>query len=156
MLSLLLIMEDAAMEFEKIVSIISGIMVILSFIGIFTGKGKQVLKALIEKKGTDKQQSDDIKEIKANVKEIINRLEPLEESAKQQNRNILKNIYYSYYHAKKIPLYERKTADSVYNVYVNELHGNSYATLLYNEICKWEITNDSDNDKEHNLNEDLD
>ena len=48
-------------------------------------------------------------------------------------------IYYKYQKDKRIPLYERKTADKTYHIYKTVFHGNSYASLLYKEICKWEI-----------------
>ena len=40
---------------------------------------------------------------------------------------------------KIIPLYERKTADSIYEIYSKKLHGNSYAKLIYDEIVSWDI-----------------
>ena len=63
----------------------------------------------------------------------------LEEVSMQQCRNTIKNIYYEYCITKKIPLYERKTADKTYRIYLEVFHCNSYASLLYDEICKWEI-----------------
>ena len=63
----------------------------------------------------------------------------LEEHSKQQCRDTIKDIYYRYYEKKKIPLYERKTADKTYDLYVHKFNGNSYVELLYSEIIKWEI-----------------
>lgn len=57
----------------------------------------------------------------------------------QQCRNIIKNIYYKYYKTGHIPMYERKTADATFKIYSDQLHGNSYAQLLYREICRLEI-----------------
>ena len=54
-------------------------------------------------------------------------------------RNVIKDIYYKYNKSQKIPLYERKMADSLYKIYSEQFHQNSYGQLLYQEICKWEI-----------------
>ena len=54
-------------------------------------------------------------------------------------RNVIKDIYYKYNKTQKIPLYERKMADSLYKIYSEQFHQNSYGQLLYQEICKWEI-----------------
>lgn len=97
---------------------------------------KKESKEIVEE---NKQQSDDITAIKADVEAILSKSGAFEEFTKQQCRNTIKNIYYKYYAKKKIPLYERKTVDKTYDLYVNKLKGNSYATLLYSEICKWEI-----------------
>ena len=54
-------------------------------------------------------------------------------------RSAIKDIYYRYNKTQKIPLYERKMADSLYKIYSEQFHQNSYGQLLYQEICKWEI-----------------
>ena len=54
-------------------------------------------------------------------------------------RSAIKDIYYKYNKTQKIPLYERKMADSLYKIYSEQFHQNSYGQLLYQEICKWEI-----------------
>ena len=54
-------------------------------------------------------------------------------------RSAIKDIYYKYNKTQKIPLYERKMADSLYKIYSEQFHKNSYGQLLYQEICKWEI-----------------
>lgn len=72
----------------------------------------------------------------------------IEEVSMQQCRNTIKNIYYKYYKTKKIPLYERKTVDKTYKIYSEVFHGNSYAALLYKEICKWEIEPSETDDPE--------
>ena len=59
--------------------------------------------------------------------------------ARDQCRNTIKDIFFRYCNIKKIPLYELKTADYTYTTYHNKLEANSYISLLYNEIKKWEI-----------------
>ena len=87
----------------------------------------------------NRQQSQDITEIKETVTEILGRLSAVEAVSKQSCRDTIKEIYYKYCTKKKIPLFERKTVDTTWNVYHNLFNGNSYAALLYEEIISWEI-----------------
>lgn len=86
-----------------------------------------------------KSSNNDITKIKESVEKISSVISVLEEHSKQQCRDTIKDIYYKYYEKKKIPLYERKTADKTYDLYVHKFNGNSYVELLYSEIIKWEI-----------------
>ena len=86
-----------------------------------------------------KSSNNDIAKIKESVEKISSVISVLEEHSKQQCRDTIKDIYYKYYKKKKIPLYERKTADKTYDLYVHKFNGNSYVELLYSEIIKWEI-----------------
>lgn len=97
-----------------------------------------------------KERAEEIKEIKVVLNCLDERIDDLDEKFNQvQNfcaedcRNEIKNIYYRYNTKRKIPLYERKMADSLYTIYSEEFHQNSYGKLLYEEICKWEIEEDS-------------
>ena len=86
-----------------------------------------------------KSNNNDIIKIKESVEKISSVISVLEEHSKQQCRDTIKDIYYRYYEKKKIPLYERKTVDKTYDLYVHKFNGNSYVELLYSEIIKWEI-----------------
>lgn len=87
----------------------------------------------------NKQQSQDISDIKDTVNSIAERLIAVEAVSKQSCRDTIKEIYYKYCERKKIPLFERKTVDTTWNIYHNYFNGNSYVSLLYEEITKWEI-----------------
>ena len=101
-----------------------------------TGLFKRNTKTLHEE---NEQQTKDIREIQNTLNLMMIKFSALEEVSMQQCRNTIKNIYYKYCTVKRIPLYERKTADKTYRIYTEVFHGNSYASLLYKEICKWEI-----------------
>lgn len=94
----------------------------------------------------DKKQTEEITEIKntlnnlaIKVDDLQKRFDIVEDFNAEICRNTIKNIYYQYNKTQKIPLYERKMADSLYKMYSEQFHQNSYGQLLYQEICKWEI-----------------
>ena len=94
----------------------------------------------------DKKQTEEITEIKDTLNKLTTKVDGLEKSSDVVEdfnaeicRNAIKDIYYKYNKTQKIPLYERKMADSLYKIYSEQFHQNSYGQLLYQEICKWEI-----------------
>ena len=94
----------------------------------------------------DKKQTEEITEIKDTLNKLTTKVDGLEKSSDVVEdfnaeicRNAIKDIYYKYNKTQKIPLYERKMADSLYKIYSEQFHQNSYGKLLYQEICKWEI-----------------
>lgn len=94
----------------------------------------------------DKKQTEEITEIKDTLNNLATKVDGLEKSSDVVEdfnaeicRNVIKDIYYKYNKTQKIPLYERKMADSLYKIYSEQFHQNSYGQLLYQEICKWEI-----------------
>ena len=94
----------------------------------------------------DKKQTEEITEIKDTLNNLTTKVDGLEKRfdvVEDFNaeicRNVIKDIYYKYNKTQKIPLYERKMADSLYKIYSEQFHQNSYGQLLYQEICKWEI-----------------
>lgn len=101
---------------------------------------------LEEIRKNDKKQTEEITEIKnalnnltTKVDGLQKRFDVVEDFNAEICRNTIKNIYYQYNKTQKIPLYERKMADSLYKMYSEQFHQNSYGQLLYQEICKWEI-----------------
>ena len=94
----------------------------------------------------DKKQTEEITEIKDTLNNLTTKVDGLEKRfdvVEDFNaeicRNVIKDIYYKYNKIQKIPLYERKMVDSLYKIYSEQFHQNSYGQLLYQEICKWEI-----------------
>lgn len=94
----------------------------------------------------DKKQTEEITEIKDTLNNLTTKVDSLEKRFDVVGdfnaeicRNTIKDIYYKYNKTQKIPLYERKMADSLYKIYSEQFHQNSYGQLLYQEICKWEI-----------------
>ena len=94
----------------------------------------------------DKKQTEEITEIKNTLNNLATKVDGLEKRFDvvedfnaEVCRNAIKDIYYKYNKTQKIPLYERKMADSLYKIYSEQFHQNSYGQLLYQEICKWEI-----------------
>ena len=101
---------------------------------------------LEEIRKNDKKQTEEITEIKNTLNNLTTKVDGLqkrfdvvEDFNAEICRNTIKNIYYQYNKTQKIPLYERKMADSLYKMYSEQFHQNSYGELLYQEICKWEI-----------------
>lgn len=140
------------MEFIKNVSAIVGmVLAVINLLVFFTKGGRTiVLKAVkkINKEGEERntQQDNKIEELHEKYEglhelyeDMSLQLECIMEFSKQSLRDTIKCIYYKYCQEKKIPLYERKTADYAYKLYTDKFNGNTYAGLLYKEICKWEI-----------------
>ena len=140
------------MEIIKDISAIIGcILSLISLITICTKRGRALIKKWFtvqtrELAAQNERQNEAIARIESTLEKLSERIEKLsastnaiEEEARQQCRNTLKTIYYKYHAKEVIPLYERKTADKTYKIYHEQLHGNSYANLLYAEICKWKI-----------------
>lgn len=99
-----------------------------------------------EMRKNDKKQTEEITEIKDTLNNLATKVDSLEKRfdvVEDFNaeicRNAIKDIYYKYNKTQKIPLYERKMADSLHKIYSEQFHQNSYGQLLYQEICKWEI-----------------
>lgn len=71
------------------------------------------------------------------------------EFMRTQCRTIIKNIFYKYDDTKVLPLYEKKTLMSVEDLYVNKLHGNSFAMLMLDEMSHWTIDYESSHPEEN-------
>lgn len=140
------------MEVIKNIAAIVGCLVsIITLLSICSKTGRAFITGLFKRNTMslheeNMQQTKDIKEIQDTLNQMMIKFGGLEEVSMQQCRNTIKNVYYRYYKTKKVPLYERKTVDKTYRIYRDVFHGNSYASLLYNEICKWEVE-PSENDE---------
>ena len=125
-------------------AVLGFILSIISLLTIFTKSGRDFFSKAFKTQAEpiqqeNEQQTKDIQEIKNKLNSLTTTISAIEENSKQQCRNTIKNIYYRYQNEKEIPLYERKTVDKTYEIYSQQFHGNSYASLLYNEICQWKI-----------------
>ena len=136
---------------KNIAAIIGCILSIFSLITLCTKGGRAFIRSFFKRNTKEIQdenarQTSDIQHIKEILNLMLNKFVGLEEVSMQQCRNTIKTIYYKYCKDKRIPLYERKTADRTYRIYTDIFHGNSYGALLYEEICKWEIDTTSHQD----------
>lgn len=136
---------------KDIGSLLGVILSVVSVIGIVTKFQNKHFKKLFDQhseeiRKSDEKQTKEITEIKGTLNNLTTKVDSLQERfdiVEDFNaeicRNSIKNIYYQYNKIQKIPLYERKMADSLYKIYSEQFHQNSYGRLLYQEICKWEI-----------------
>ena len=136
---------------KDIGSLLGVILSVVSVIGIVTKFQNKHFKKLFDQhseeiRKSDEKQTKEITEIKGTLDNLTTKVDSLQERfdvVEDFNaeicRNSIKNIYYQYNKIQKIPLYERKMADSLYKIYSEQFHQNSYGRLLYQEICKWEI-----------------
>lgn len=136
---------------KDIGSLLGVILSAVSVIGIVTKFQNKHFKKLFDEhseeiRKSDEKQTKEITEIKGTLDNLTTKVDSLQERfdiVENFNaeicRNSIKNIYYQYNKIQKIPLYERKMADSLYKIYSEQFHQNSYGRLLYQEICKWEI-----------------
>ena len=136
---------------KNIAAIIGCILSIFSLITLCTKGGRAFIRSFFKRNTKEIQdenarQTSDIQHIKEILNLMLNKFVGLEEVSIQQCRDTIKTIYYKYQKDKRIPLYERKTVDKTYHIYTTIFHGNSYAALLYEEICKWEIDTTSHQD----------
>lgn len=136
---------------KDIGSLLGVVLSVVSVIGIVTKFQNKHFKKLFDEhseeiRKSDEKQTKEITEIKGTLNNLTTKVDSLQERfdiVEDFNaeicRNSIKNIYYQYNKIQKIPLYERKMADSLYKIYSEQFHQNSYGQLLYQEICKWEI-----------------
>lgn len=154
------------MDFFEVVKNIGSLLTLIlsgvSFAGIMTKflhkrYDRMFDEHLEEIRKNDKKQAEEITEIKNTLNNLATKVDSLETKVDSKVdslekrfdvvedfnaeicRNAIKDIYYKYNKTQKIPLYERKMADSLYKIYSEQFHQNSYGQLLYQEICKWEI-----------------
>lgn len=143
------------MDFFEVVKNIGSLLTLIlsgvSFAGIMTKflhkrYDRMFDEHLEEIRKNDKKQTEEMTEIKDTLDNLATKVDGLEKRfdvVEDFNaeicRNAIKDIYYKYNKTQKIPLYERKMADSLYKIYSEQFHQNSYGQLLYQEICKWEI-----------------
>lgn len=129
--------------FDVIKNFGSLVAVVLSCVSLGQFLSKRIDKLfnehLEEIRENDKKQTEEITEIKDTLDNLEKRFNVDEDFNAEVCRNAIKDIYYKYNKTQKIPLYERKMADSLYKIYSEQFHQNSYGQLLYQEICKWEI-----------------
>lgn len=136
--------------FEVVKNIGSVVTVVLSCVSLAKFLSKRFDKLfdehLEEIRKNDKKQTEEITEIKDTLNNFTTEFDDLkkrfdvdEDFNAEICRSAIKDIYYRYNKTQKIPLYERKMADSLYKIYSEQFHQNSYGQLLYQEICKWEI-----------------
>lgn len=129
---------------KNIAAAVGCVLSLISLITLCTKGGRKFIANLFKRNTSDLQaenarQSQEIQELQSKLDQVLDHFGALEEVSMQQCRNTIKNIYYKYQKTKLIPLYERKTVDRTYEIYRDCFHGNSYASLLYQEICKWDI-----------------
>lgn len=129
---------------KNIAAIVGCILSAITLITLCTKGGRNLINNIFSKntkdiKDENAAQTKALQEMAATLDKLSKRFDVIEEVSRQQCRNTIKTIYYKYRHEKKIPLYERKTVDRTYQIYSEQLDGNSYATLLMEEIKKWEI-----------------
>ena len=129
---------------KNIAAIIGCILSTISLITLCTKGGRAFIHDFFKRntkeiQDENERQTSDIQQIKKTLDLMLSKFAGLEEVSMQQCRDTIKTIYYKYHKYIRIPLYERKTADRTYQIYTTIFHGNSYAALLYKEICKWEI-----------------
>jgi len=98
------------------------------------------IKSLLEKH---------IEEDKGFKESIVENNEINLEFTRTQCRNIIKNIFYRYNDTRVLPLYEKKTLMSIEELYVKRLHGNSFASLLLDEMREWDVDYESTHADEH-------
>lgn len=130
--------------FTTIAAIVGCILAVINLVTICTKAGRTFIKNIFKKNTKELTQSDaaqteDIRSIKDSMDDIKFDMGLMKDFIRQQCRSTIKDIYYKYNIKKIIPLYERKTVDYSYELYVNKLGGNSYIKFLYGEIIKWDI-----------------
>ena len=129
---------------KNVAAIIGCILSSISLITLCTKGGRAFIHGFFKRntkeiQDENERQTSDIQQIKETLDLMLSKFAGLEEVSMQQCRDTIKTSYYKYHKDKRIPLDERKTADRTYQIYTTIFHGNSYASLLYKEICKWEI-----------------
>ena len=147
---------------KNIAAILGAIISAASVIALASKTTRRMIANFFRKYGKSDEMSDSIAEIKLllerHIEEdkefkdnIVAMNEISVEFTKTQCRNIIKTTFYKYNDTKILPLYEKKTLMNIEDLYVNKLNGNSFASLLLDEMSKWEIDYESSHpDEEEN------
>lgn len=139
-------------DFIKNVAVILGFIISSASVITLCTKGGRKLLGNVFSKYTTKQNTE-IKELKEVVVGLKNEVASLRAEAsslksnsditieftKQQCRNTIKEIFYKYCDEEVLPLYEYKTLIATRDIYVEKLHGNSYAQEMLDIMFKWKI-----------------
>ena len=143
------------MEVVKNIAAILGVIIsAASVITIASKTARRAIASFFKKYGKSDEVSGSIAEIKELLERHIDEEKEFKESVAATNdivmeftrtqcRTIIKNIFYKYNDTKTLPLYEKKTLMCVEDLYVNRLHGNSFAMLMLDEMSKWKIDYES-------------
>lgn len=100
------------------------------------GKTDEVAVSISEMKALLENHMEDSKEFK---KQFADMNSISIEFMKNQSRNTIKDIFYTYQDTKVLPLYVKKTLMTIEDLYLNKLHGNSFAKLLLEEMRTWDV-----------------
>ena len=139
---------------EYIAAILGAIISAASVITLASKTARRVIAGFFKKYSKSDEVSDSIAEIKELLERHIDENKEFKESVAATNdimmeftrtqcRTIIKNIFYKYNDTKVLPLYEKKTLMCVEDLYINRLHGNSFAMLMLDEMSHWTIDYES-------------
>lgn len=140
-------MIDVIKDFAAVVGCIGAV---IALIATISTNFRSWLHNKFRRRDEEIQQQSKIDELVANFNNYVKSDEAFKKGlqedmltqkdfAKNQCRNIIKDIFYRYCDERVIPLYEYKIATETFDIYSHKLKGNHYIALLYDEIKKWEI-----------------
>ena len=135
-------------------SIIGLILSAAALFTLFSNKAKEAIAKLFGKYGQTKELSDEMAKMKVLLEdhiaeenkfrgECIDRDRVATEFMKTQCRNIIKTMFYNYKDDKILPLYDKQMLIFVKELYINRLHGNSFAAVLLEDMEGWDVDYDN-------------
>lgn len=97
-----------------------------------------------------KQNSKELCEIKSLFVDHINKDNEYKDNMKslsdisinfirEQCRRDIKELYYKYYKEEKLPIFEKKFLLNIEDIYVHQMHCNTWAKKLIDEMNSWEV-----------------
>lgn len=139
---------------KNIAAVLGAVLSAASVITLVSKTARRAIAGFFRRYGRSDEVSDSIAEIKKLLEQHINEDKEFKENvavtndimtefARTQCRTIIKNIFYKYNDTKVLPLYEKKTLMCVEDLYINRLHGNSFAKLMLDEMSNWKIDYES-------------
>lgn len=142
------------MEIVRDLAAVLGLVLTIASVIVLCSKTvKNLLASVFKKYGNDNELIEikkALNDISENLMTHIEENKVFKEEIKASNdisleftmtqcRSLIKNMYYKYFDAKKLPLYEYKTLLTLEDLYVNRCNGNSFAQNLIIQMKKWEI-----------------
>ena len=73
------------------------------------------------------------------IAKYVKDLNKIKEGMKAQLRSEIESLYYRRVDTKELHEYERKNLDSLYAAYHDGLHGNTFASDIYEEMRDWKV-----------------
>ena len=138
------------MDIIKNISVVIGaILQIITISTIFIKPIRKILATWIVKVSKSNELSEKLGQIDDDIFLIQNQIASLNERVEVEKkamqaalRDRILNIYYKYLPLKEMPAYARQNLTLLKEIYIDNMHGNSFVQEVCDEMSRWETLSD--------------